>query len=342
MSAFQRLSTSKRTVVAAIAIATWTTWLTCLGVREAISYPIHHWQIALTMVFGSAIAGGTSLGGGAVAFPVFTKILHIPPQEAKIFSLAIQSVGMSAASLAICLTHVPVNWRAIRWGSLGGLGGIYLGLAILAPLIPPDALKMSFTLMLASFALTLFALNRGGRHCHATPLTWGWRERGLFLIAGAFGGIMSGLVGNGIDIAVFSLMVLLFGISEKVATPTSVILMAVNAVAGFALQVFAFHNFPDPVRHYWLAAIPIVVVGAPLGAMFCSLLRRETIANILIFSIAIEVLTSILLVPLRPVVIYSSLSSLILCSYLNYWMYRTQMFRVSQPTTPRSLTFNND
>jgi uncharacterized membrane protein YfcA len=342
MQLIQRLSTSKRTIIAAIALATWTTWLTCLGLREAASHLMHHWQIALTMAFGSLIAGGTSLGGGAVAFPVFTKILHIPPQEAKIFSLAIQSVGMSAASLAICLTRVPVNWRAIRWGSLGGFGGIYLGLGILAPLIPPDALKMSFTLMLASFALTLLALNQGGRHCHTTTLTWGWRERGLFLLAGAFGGIMSGLVGNGIDIAVFSVMVLLFGISEKVATPTSVMLMAVNAVVGFILQVFTFHDFPNSVYHYWLAAIPIVVVGAPLGAMFCSLLRRETIANILIFLIAIEVLTSILLIPLRPVVIYFSLSSLILCSCLNYWMYRTPVFRVPQATNAQSLTGKNN
>jgi hypothetical protein len=55
------------------------------------------WVVRLS--FGSMIAGGTSLGGGAVAFPVFTKVLHITPYDAKVFSLAIQSVGMSAASL---------------------------------------------------------------------------------------------------------------------------------------------------------------------------------------------------------------------------------------------------
>jgi uncharacterized membrane protein YfcA len=45
-----------------------------------------------------------------------------------------------------------------------------------------------------------------------------------------WGGLMSGLVG--IDIVTFSVMVLLFRISEKIATPTSVILMALNAVIG--------------------------------------------------------------------------------------------------------------
>ncbi|MDJ0901719.1 MAG: hypothetical protein QNJ55_23255 [Xenococcus sp. MO_188.B8] len=69
----------------------------------AFSYLLDNWQVALTMVFGSEIAGETSVGGGAVAFPVFTKVLHIAPQDAKLFSLAIQSVGMTAASVAIIL-----------------------------------------------------------------------------------------------------------------------------------------------------------------------------------------------------------------------------------------------
>ncbi|NEO93191.1 MAG: sulfite exporter TauE/SafE family protein [Moorea sp. SIO3G5] len=277
------------------------------------------------MVFGSAIAGGTSLGGGAVAFPVFTKVLHIPPQDAKIFSLAIQSVGMTAASAAICLTGIRVEWRVISWGSLGGFLGIFLGVSFLAPILPPDVIKMSFTVMLTSFAITLLALNREARDPNFTMPAWTIREQSIVLLAGLLGGMMSGLAGNGIDICAFSVMVLLFRFCEKVATPTSVILMAINAVAGFALQVFVFQDFTDPVRSYWLAAIPVVVVGAPVGAMFCNLLRRETIANILIGLIFIELVTSLLLIPLRPIGICSSLIALVICSYLNYWMYRNPL-----------------
>ncbi len=322
----QRLSTSKQKAVVAIAIAVWTVWLTTLGVQEAISYLISNWQIDLTMVFGSMIAGGTSVGGGAVAFPVFTKLLHMAPHDAKVFSLAIQSVGMSAASLAICVTSIRVEWRVIVWTSIGGVFGIFMGLAFLAPFLPPDVIKMSFTMMLSSLAVTL--LLSDVRQCNFTVCNWSFRERGILLLTGILGGIMSALVGNGIDIFTFSVMVLLFRISEKVATPTSVVLMAINAVAGFALEVFVFKDFTEPIRGYWLAAIPIVVVGAPLGAMFCSLLRRETIANILIGLIAIEMVTSLLLIPLRPVVIYFSLTTLILFSSLNYWMYCTKIYAV--------------
>ncbi|MGB5770859.1 MAG: sulfite exporter TauE/SafE family protein, partial [Crocosphaera sp.] len=101
MKLWQFSLTSKRTIIIAIALTTWILWLTLLGTKDAFSHLLNHWQIALTMLFGSMIAGGTSMGGGAVAFPVFTKLLHIPPHDAKIFSLAIQSVGMTAASLTI-------------------------------------------------------------------------------------------------------------------------------------------------------------------------------------------------------------------------------------------------
>ena len=151
---------SQNTVLISIALLVWSTWLILLGAKEAFSYLLNNWEIALTMVFGSAIAGGTSLGGGAVAFPVFTKILHIPPSDAKIFSLAIQSVGMTAAATTILLTGIKVELRVILWGSLGGFLGVFVGSAFLAPFVPPDVIKMSFTVMLTSFAITLLKLNQ--------------------------------------------------------------------------------------------------------------------------------------------------------------------------------------
>lgn len=322
---------NKRTTVGLIAIAVWTAWLILLTPSQAFTHLINHWQIAITMMFGSMIAGGTSLGGGAVAFPVFTKLLHISPHDARIFSLAIQSIGMSAATIAICFTRIRVEWRIIIWGSLGGFLGIFLGAGFLAQIIPAPVLKMVFTAILTSFAVTLFTLNQGIRTCHLTLPIWTVKERSVLFIAGFLGGIMSGLVGNGIDIFTFSVMVLLFRLSEKVATPTSVILMAINAIAGFALQVFIFRDFTNPVQSYWLAAIPVVVVGAPLGAMFCSRLHRQTIANILIGLIGVEMVSSIVLIPLSPIVIYSSSLSLIIFSALNYWMYRTQRYELPNP-----------
>ena len=101
------------------------------------------------------------------------------------------------------------------------------------------------------------------------------------VLTGFLGGIMTGLVGNGIDIICFSVMVLLFRLSEKLATPTSVVLMAFNALIGFLLHLFAIGGFTNSVENYWLAAIPVVVVGAPLGAYFCTRLNNKTIASLI-------------------------------------------------------------
>ena len=312
-----------------IALIVWILWLIILTPHNALTNLIHNWQIAVTMIFGSMIAGATSVGGGAIAFPVFTKILQIEPHDAKVFSLAIQSVGMGAATLTIYLSNIAVEWRVILWSTLGGLIGIVIGQGLIALVLIPSMIKMSFTVMLVSFAITLFALNRNQRKVHEALPIFTIKEISILFIAGIIGGLMSGLVGNGIDIIVFSVMVLLFRISEKVATPTSVILMAFNAMAGFGLSVFVFDNFTAQAESYWLAAIPVVVVGAPLGAVLCSLMNRETIARTLIILILIELISSLLIIRLTPVIISSSMLMLVLFSGLNYWMYRTQYY---QPT----------
>ncbi|MDJ1183365.1 sulfite exporter TauE/SafE family protein [Roseofilum casamattae] len=322
-----KFSIHKRSIIICIAIAVWTMWLSLLGTQEAISYLMDYWTIAVTMIFGSTVAGGTSLGGGAVAFPVFTKVLQISPDDAKMFSLAIQSIGMTSAAIAIILTGIRVDWRVIRWGSIGGAIGMALGATLLAPILPPDVIKMSFTVMLASFGVTLLALNRLPRDFHLEMPIWTANEQKIWLLAGMMGGIMSSLVGSGIDVFCFSVMVILFRFCERVATPTSVILMATNAVFGFAFHAFILDSFMEPVQSYWLAAIPVVVVGAPLGAMLCNLLNRQTIANILIGLICVEILSSLLLVHVSTLAVYSSLFAMLVFSGLNYWMYRTNIYQ---------------
>ena len=42
--------------------------------------------MSITMIFGSMIAGATSEGGGAIAFPVMTLALGISPPVARDFS----------------------------------------------------------------------------------------------------------------------------------------------------------------------------------------------------------------------------------------------------------------
>lgn len=320
-----------------VAVTVWTVWLILVGPYYALSNLTANWKAAVTMIFGSMVAGGTSMGGGAVAFPVFTKVLQVPPHEAKVFSLAIQSIGMSAASLTIVAMKNKVEWRFIRWASLGGIPGIIIGSMFLAPVLPSDAIKFSFTMMVSSFGVVLLALNRTLRRRNLTIPVWGSREQIISLLAGLWGGVISSLVGSGMDIFSFSIMVLLFGLCEKVSTPTSVILMAINAVVGFCFEKYVMGSFTEPVVSYWLAAVPVVVIGAPMGAMLCSSLRRKTMIRILIGLVLIELVSSLLLIPLNAALIYCSVFVFITFSLFYYWMYQTKEYIQGEQRTERAL-----
>ncbi|NEO95374.1 MAG: sulfite exporter TauE/SafE family protein [Moorea sp. SIO3G5] len=305
------------------AIATWSIWLFAVSPSRVISLFEANWEIASTMIFGSMVAGSTSMGGGAVAFPVLTKVLQLSPHDAKVFSLAIQSVGMSAASLTIMAMRTKVEWRFIFWASLGGIPGIFFSSSFLAVLLPSEAIKISFTMMISSFAVVLFASNRTKIRRNLAIPFWGNRERFISLITGMIGGIISGLVGSGMDIFCFSIMVLLFGLCEKISTPTSVILMAINAIAGLIFHKYIIRDFGEPIINYWLTAVPVVVIGAPTGAIIGSLLKRKTIVSIVIGLILIELVSSLILIPISVVSIGFSVFVFVMFCSIYYWMYQS-------------------
>ena len=327
IASFKRLLS----VTAIVASIVWTAWLILAGPRHAISNLVANWEAAVTMIFGSMVAGGTSLGGGAVAFPVFTKVLQVPPNDAKVFSLAIQSIGMSAASITIVAMKTNVEWRFIRWASLGGIFGIILGSVLFAPLLPSNAIKLSFTMMICSFGVVLFALKCAKSRRKLSIPVFGKREKVFSLAAGLWGGAVSGLVGSGMDIVGFSILVLLFGVSERVSTPTSVILMAINAVTGFMLHQFFIGDFVEPITSYWLAAVPVVVVGAPAGAVLCSLMNSKMITRLLVALILVELVSSLLLVPLNAALFCYSLLIFATFSLVYYWMCTSKIYTVYRP-----------
>jgi uncharacterized membrane protein YfcA len=92
------------------------------------------------MVFGSFVAGSTPQGGGAVAFPVFTKVLEVPADVARTFSLSIQAVGMVVASIIIVLAERKIEIKPIV---VSGSAGIVGFLATLFLLGEPDTLFWS-------------------------------------------------------------------------------------------------------------------------------------------------------------------------------------------------------
>ena len=215
-------------------------------------------------------------------------------------------------------------------GCLGGVFGVFLGSILIAELLPSNLIKMLFSMVIASFALTLAIVNWNKRSYNNSLPVFSIVEKSILVLSGFVGGVMTGLVGNGIDMICFSVMVLLFRLSEKVSTPTSVILMAINAIIGFSAHLFIVGGFSLQVESYWLAAIPVVVIGAPLGVYFCTKLNNKTIASMLILLISFESLSSILIIPQTSFIISISVFYFLLSSLIFYRLHLVTRYKPSQ------------
>ena len=179
---------SRRTTCVALSLiwrVVWLSWLAGMVSGGRWGLFRDNFFMSLTMAVGSFIAGATSEGGGAVAFPVMTLGFGIAPPVARDFSLMIQAVGMTAAGFTILFTGIEVERRALLWSSIGGALGIVLGLEQVAPRMTPAYAKMFFTATWLSFAFALFWINRyREREVHVAIHGFGSRQALLLLVTG--------------------------------------------------------------------------------------------------------------------------------------------------------------
>ena len=266
-------------------IAVVTIWLTSFDFNWALENLKRHFPISVTMAFGSLVAGGTALGGGAVAFPVLTKILGIAPFNAKIFSLAIQSIGMTAASVTIICKRISFYPKIVMLSMIGAFPGVLISLIWISDLIPRIAAKSVFSLLLLIFAITLIKTYKTLCSDKISYRYANWLVPSICF----FGGITSGLIGSGADVFVFSLLVLYYRVDIKKATATSVIVMAVVSVFASMFNMLVLGTITPEIQQYLHSSIPVVVIGAPLGVWICSRLSNTILLYILLFLISFEI-----------------------------------------------------
>ena len=303
-------------------------WLIYVLATSQLDRAIDNWESGATMIFGSFLAGATPAGAGGVAFPVFTKVLDTSAPVARTFSLSIQAIGMTCAAIIILLAHRPIEPRVIAAGIPAGLLGFFAALLLLGEpentfwpsSLSPAFIKTTFTIVLAAMALMMFMMLRqpdlgGDRIPH-----WNGRVWGGLILAAFLGGAITAFTGTGVNIVVF-LFVVVAGLHPHVGIPTSICIMAAISVAGFIAlalldgqfdiglnpsgsQVISVDNQPfGPVQSsrydllgLWLAAVPIVVWGAPLGTWVVHRLHEDHLVKFIGTLAAVEVISTAVLV----------------------------------------------
>ena len=121
----------------------------------------------------------------------------------------------------------------------------------------------------------------------------------MLFVTGFVGGIFTSFAGSGLDICSFSVLTLLFRVSEKVATPTSVVLMGGASAFGFYWRDVMMEESPIDILawEYIAVCIPIVVIGAPCGAILGSHFHRQVLAALIYILDTLALVAAFVLIP---------------------------------------------
>lgn len=224
-----------------------------------------HFHYPLIMVVGAFVAGLTPEGGGAVAFPVLSVFFNIDRGLARDFSLMIQSIGMTSASIFILSYrgNVISRYKPMLWFIPVAFIGFVLGMLLLQT-IPVYLIQALFLSLITTFAIAYFYSSHRGR-----KLALEVRSRAdVASLCGilVLGGMCASLFGTGADIILYTLLVTRFSMQEKVATHLSIMIMAALSVLGYAYRHFVDAGLSHDQVRTWLCAYPVVLFMAPFGS----------------------------------------------------------------------------
>lgn len=279
-----------------------TVWLWYMISHDSFYLYSKRWAAALTMLFGSFIAGASPEGSAAIAYPVFTLLLKIPPEVARNFAFAIQSIGMTSATLLIIGMKIKVEWNYILYVTLGGLVGLIMGTYYVVPLISPMQAKLFFVSLWLSFGIALWIQNKNkNREVFDSIQSLMGSDIFKLIVFGFIGGIISSIFGTGINIFTFCLMTIYYQVSEKVATPSSVIIMTIETLFGIFIHTKVVGDFQPLAFELWIVCIPVVVFFAPLGAFVISKMPREGIARILYTILIVQFIGAMWVIKPSPI-----------------------------------------
>ena len=251
-------------------LAAWVVAVAAFGLWSRVA---EHWATAVAMVFGAYIGGSTPLGGGTVGFPLLVLVFDEPASLGRGFSLCIQATGLTSATIYMVCTGRRFVVRPLVWACVAATIATPLTLWQVAPHVDDALVTLTFGIIWGGFGILTLAKLREVLTFDSVPEFSPRFEMLAGLAAGLFGGLAAGLTGVGANMVLYTVLILLYRAEIRAAIASAVVLMCYASILG-AVTSAAMGALDSEVFFNWLAAAPIVVVGAPLGALACRVIPR--------------------------------------------------------------------
>lgn len=262
------------------------------------------WSISLLAMFSSVLSAATALSGLVLIFPILTLTLGLETEMARDYCFLLQATSMTVASVVLISEGAKIDWRAVAYCVVGSIVGFSLGSFI--PIVAADQSHYMwyFTCTCFAFALThlSFSYCRDSRVFHGIP---GWNQEvlsrlpvwdgaltsrcavvlsvesnwkgGLLFGAGLVGGVIASIVGPGVDVCLFGVLVLLFRVSERIVKSTAIVVMSGISMYGALYTPLLIRDVDSEAYNLWLVSLPGVIVLASIGAYSGLRLHRRAI-----------------------------------------------------------------
>lgn len=185
--------------------------------------------ILLGLVLGFGIGGSLGLlggGGSILTVPALVYLVGQTPQVAVMTSLAI--VGANSAMGALFhRAQGSLNWHVALLFGGAGMATAYLAAGV-SDRIPPDLIMVAFAgLMLAIGLLLIF------RRAPEGAVEKAQLSFAKIILSGAAVGLLTGILGVGGGFLIVPALVMLVGLPMQQAVGTSLVVIAMNSLAGF-------------------------------------------------------------------------------------------------------------
>lgn len=235
----------------------------------------------LFSILGALLIGLTlgllGSGGSILTVPVLVYLLGHSGKVAIAESLAIVAGIAFVGMLPYARSH-QIDWRSVIYFGLPGMGGTYLG-AWLAKFVPGAAQLVLFAVVMLLAAILMLRKRQNASSeseaPHAPHPVWQIALEGLAV------GILTGLVGVGGGFLIVPALVLLGGLSMRIAVGTSLVVIFLKSAVGFWKYLGVLEGLQLSVDWGTIALfLAIGTIGSYIGKLISGYLDQDKLKRV--------------------------------------------------------------